>query len=203
MMFYRKKKIIMAVGLVLFGLSTTVFSQVVNERTLMLQQTPSAGGMVSPEVGIHSFEVNSEVVLHAIANPGYQFVYWMGDVSDPTSSRTKTYLDSPKIIIAVFERIGYESLLMAEAISSLPRPRLVAKGADYARGGYAGGGRKRPHKRRLPTWEEPEFDDLPVPEDGPPDDDLPVPIPEPATLILLGLGGLLAVKRGGKNRYYE
>jgi len=172
---------------------------------LLLQQTPPQGGTITPAVGVHNFGLNMDVTLTAIPKPGYQFVYWLGDVSDPTANRTIVYLDAPKIVIAVFEQSEYEFLAVQERAQSTPGGGLFRSAADYARGGISPVGGKRPHKWRWPSPPEPpdpekpedfpvpeEGEDFPVPEEG---EDFPVPIPEPATLCLLGLGSLALLKK--------
>jgi len=179
---------------------------------LLLQQSPPDGGTVSPAVGVHAFEQNANVTLTATPKPGYQFVYWLGDVSDTAASTTTAYLDTPKIIIAVFERVKYDFALFEELPPSRAGGggggRPVRSPAGYTgQGGFGGPGGRRPHKRIRPTYELPEFDDdqgeddFPVPDDI---DDFPVPdpepIPEPATGLLLALGAFLArPKRKQKN----
>ncbi|MCJ7693779.1 MAG: PEP-CTERM sorting domain-containing protein [Sedimentisphaerales bacterium] len=177
---------------------------------LLLQQSPPNGGAISPAVGVHTFDRNADVTLTATPKPGYQFVYWLGDVSDTTASTTTAYLDTPKIIIAVFERVKYDFAFFEE----LPPSRSGGGGggqpsrssADYSGpGGFGGPGGRRPHKYYRPSYEPPEIDDdqddFPVPGDI---DDFPVPdpepIPEPATGLLLALGAFLArSKRKRKN----
>ena len=97
-----------------------------SEVALLLQQTPNKGGAVTPDVGVYHFEQNSEVVLTAAPKPGYQFAYWLGDVSDPSAISTMVYLDKPKIIVAVFEQSGY----------GIP---TIEKGFSGGRGGGGGG----------------------------------------------------------------
>lgn len=183
-----------------------------NGTTLLLQQSPPNGGAVSPAVGVHTFDQNTDVTLTATPKPGYQFVYWLGDVSDTTASTTIAYLDTPKIIIAVFERVKYDFAFFEE----LPPSRAGGGGggqrrssADYTgQGGFGGPGGRRPHKYRRPSYEPTENGDLDPPDpDFPVPDDIedfpvpdPEPIPEPATGLLLTLGALLArSKRKRKN----
>ncbi len=154
---------------------------------LLLQQTPPQGGTITPDVGVHHFDLNTDVTLTAVPRPGYQFVYWLGDVSDPTANRTVVYLDAPKIVIAIFERAEYKFLDVQEMTQSAPGGGLFAGAADYARQGFGGGGGRKPEK---PRWPEPP-DGEPEPEP----DDFPVPIPEPATVCLLSLGGLILLRR--------
>ena len=161
-----------------------------NGTVLLLQQTSAESSMITPGPGVHHFESGTEVTLTAIPRPGYQFIYWLGDVSDSTANSTIVYLDAPKIVLAVFEQSEYE-FLFAEESSQSGRGGgggLFASPPDYARQGYTGGGAKRPHK---PTWltaaepEEPEEpDDIPVPE-----------TPEPATVLLLGFGSLALLRK--------
>ncbi|MBN2455260.1 MAG: PEP-CTERM sorting domain-containing protein [Sedimentisphaerales bacterium] len=171
-----------------------VYGQI-DGTALMLQKTPAQGGSVTPEPGLHRFSQDSEITLTAIAKSGYQFVYWIGDVTTPTANQTTVYLDAPKIIIAVFERTEFEFVAAAELMSeSSPIGGLSRSAGDYGNQGYSGGGAKRPHKFRFPTMpdeeEEPE-EEFPVPEKEP---DFPVPeVPEPATVLLLGLGTLFAI----------
>ncbi len=160
---------------------------------LMIQQTPAQGGTVNPTVGVHRFDLNTEVTLTAVPEPGFQFVCWMGDVGDTTAGTTITYLNAPKIIIAVFERTQFDFLAPAERALSTPHGGLYRSAADYSRQGYTGGGAKRPKEWSWPKEpEEPEEHNFPSPED---EDDFPVPepVPEPATVILLGLGACMAL----------
>lgn len=186
-----------------------------NEYVLLLQQTPAEGGQISPAMGVHRFAANEVIHLAAVPEPGYQFVYWLGDVSDATSSSTTIYLDAPKIVIAVFERAEFQFL---PEEGRVPAGRggggLIRARAEYAAGGGGGAGAKRPHKppgllvlevqERFPEIEEEpisDYNDFPIPEEEinefPVPSEFPVPneIPEPATVTLLGIGSLMILFR--------
>ena len=192
------RQITLAVVVTLLVLSAQAYCRS-SGVVLLIQQTPAQGGTVNPGVGVHRFDLNTEVALTAVPEPGFQFVCWMGDVGDTTAASTITYLNAPKIIIAVFERTQFDFLAPAERALSTPHGGLYRSAADYSRQGYTGGGAKRPKKWSWPKEpekpEEPEEPDFPSPEDR---DDFPVPVPEPATVILLGLGGWMALTRRRK-----
>jgi hypothetical protein len=160
---------------------------------LLLQQTPVDGGTVSPGMGIHSFGVGEVVTLTAAPAAGYQFVYWLGDVSEPGSVATTVVLDGPKIIVAVFERVEYELLLDVEGLAGAS----LGPGGPGTRGGnfwlghgggsaYPGG----PPERPKPTTRNPEITEEPIVEEA-----FPVPVPEPATVVLLALGSLALLRK--------
>lgn len=165
---------------------------------LLLQQTPPQAGNITPALGVHKFEPYTQVTLTAVPKPGYQFVYWLGDVGDPAASTTVAYLDAPKIIIAVFERVKYEFLPVKEGPQSgAPIGGLFLSPADYyaQRGGIGLSGEYRePEEFRWPSQPEPEQEDFPVPQE---EQDFPVPqpIPEPATIMLLSLGSLALLRK--------
>ncbi len=172
-----------------------------NGIVLLIQQSPAQGGSVTPEEGVHKFGTGEEVVLTAVPKPGYQFVYWIGDVSDSTANRTSVYLNAPKIVIAVFERSEFDFLVADELPQSRPGGGLTPSAPDYANTAYSGGGAKRPSKPGVPsippeTPEEPA-DDFPAQPEGEVNDDFPVPepIPEPATISLMILGCLGLVRK--------
>ena len=200
----KRFKIIMAVIGINIVLSGFSFAQSqAGQFSLLLQQTPPNGGTVTPGVGVHNLNCDSEVTLTARPKSGYRFVYWLGDVSDPSSNQAIAYLDSPKIIVAVFERTKYEYLSPAEMMQSAPIGGLRGHGADYSKTQASSAGGKRPHKYHPPTYEPPEppeFDPPPVPEEDV-NDEVPVPVPEPATVCLLALGGLAMFRRNSKSKF--
>jgi hypothetical protein len=168
---------------------------------LLMQQPDSHAGAVTPDVGVHHFDLDAEVLLTAVPKPGYYFVYWIGDVSDPTAISTIIYMDAPKIVVAVFARSEFAFSLEEKMLQNMPGGGggggLYPSAADYSRQGYSGGGAKRPSKLHLPRPEEvPDEFPVPRPEEVP--DKFPVPMPEPATVLLLGLGSLLFVRRRTK-----
>ncbi len=190
---------IISAALVLCASLQPAYGQI-NDPALLLQQSPADGGTITPAVGVHQFEFGSEITLTAIPRPGYQFVYWMGDVGEPTTSRTTVYLDAPKIVIAVFERAEFELLFVEGPSHIRPGGGLVRTAAGAAQGGFGAPGGSRPRKFRWPSVPPPPDDDeddigedFPVPEGG---DDFPSPeIPEPATVLLLGLGSLVLLRK--------
>jgi len=192
-----------------------VMGQVEN-TSLLLQMTPAEGGRISYGQGLHEFEKDTEVTLMAVAQPGYQFVYWLGDVTSATSNSTVVYLDSPKIVIAVFERSSYAFGKRFEAAqSSRGGGGAFASAADYSKGGISPIARKRtsfefPDFPDFPDEEdiEPEFPvpdesladgEIPIPDDLIGDDDFPTPVPEPATIFMFGFG-MLAIRKAKKRR---
>jgi hypothetical protein len=156
---------------------------------LLMQQPDSRAGAVTPDVGVHHFDLDAGVLLTAVPKPGYYFVYWIGDVSDPTAISTIIYMDAPKIVVAVFARSEFAFSLEETMMLGGGGGGTYPSAADYSNQGYTGGGSKRPPSPPPP----PPSDEFPVP---PPPDELPVPahLPEPATALLLGLGSLLGIK---------
>ena len=170
---------------IIFGcLSAPVYCQPPGGTSLILEQSPLQGGVTTPGAGVYSFAAGSEVILVAVPRTGYRFRYWLGDVVDSTSSSTVTYLDKPKVIIAVFEQTGYEISIPAAGASD-----------DKYRSEYGGGGGGGPtiaSRNNGPTRSGRLFFTTPKSEDTRPSvpaDETPI-IPEPATGILLVLGSL-------------
>ena len=151
---------------------------------LMLEQNPVQGGVIDPGTGIHQFASNSQVAITAAPKDGYRFAYWLGDVSDPTARTTHVHLNDSKAIVAVFEplaRGGSEDddrTLFAGGGGS-GTGGLMASAPDFFTIGFSAPGGSRAQS---------PIDIVAV-----------APVPEPATLILLGLGGFtLSVKKRRK-----
>ena len=162
---------------------------------LVLQPSPVEGGTITPGVGVHYFKLNSTVTLTAVAKPGYQFVCWLGDVSDPTSNSTVVNIDGPKLIIAVFELAEFELVVTAAELvrQGAPIGGVTTSARDYSRRGFGGPGRRPPPSPRvyIPP-KPPEIPDFPVPEEG---DEFPVPVPEPSTMIFILAGAIFLTTR--------
>jgi hypothetical protein len=143
---------------------------------------------MTPIAGVYHFELNSEVTLTAVPKPGYQFVYWLGDVSDPAATNTIVYLDKTKIIIAVFEQSEYGALAAEEGMpggGGGGGGGLVTTVGNYGQtGGMSGGGGGGTPKISKSVYSKGTE-----------------VIPEPATGVLLVLGSLFAfTRRGAKSK---
>jgi hypothetical protein len=144
---------------------------------LCIEQSPAQAGKLSPDSGTHRYSADAIVVVSAEPQPGYQFVYWLGDVADPKSQRTTVHVNSSKVVVAIFQpaREDYSKEVLVGGGGgggggAIPtRIDLSTPG-----GGLAGGGARS--KSAV----------VPVP--------VPVPVPEPATILLLG-AGVLALRR--------
>ncbi len=162
-----------------FGLFTPTYARAKNVM-LLLEQSPIEGGDISPVAGMYYFETNSQVTLTAVPKPGYRFLHWLGDVSDPSATKTVVHLNKPKIIVAVFEQNDHRS----------GKP----EGLPVGGGGSGGGPFPTPADLRWPggfsagagsTRTQPTTYVIRDSES----------VPEPATGLLLLLGGLLTLRR--------
>jgi len=139
--------------------------------------------------------LNTEVTLTAIPRPAFQFIHWLGDVAEPTRTRTTAYLDRPKIIIAVFDVIEVDTPHTRESgfAGGSGGGGLVTAPRDYGSSisSRAGGGTSRGSNSTSGT---PAHSNGQSQEPEPPTPPEP-PIPEPATGALLLLGTLMALAR--------
>lgn len=148
-----------------------------NGYSLMIQKSPPKGGIVTPDVGVRETAPNETVLMTATPRKGYRFLYWLGDVEDPTRGHTSVMVDSPKMVVAVFERVGYESLSSSGG------------GGGGGRGGLVYSSSYIPRQASISSG--------PSPEPGPRPQPIPVPpVPEPISFVLFGSGlYLLRAKR--------
>ncbi len=174
---------------------------------LLIQQSPPNGGVITPGIGVYDAELDERVTIKAIPKPGYRFMIWLGDVDDPTSNVTTVFADGPKIVIAVFERSEFEPEEKKE---------YEDEGFEFGGSGGRGGTRRGSHPfggggggapGAWPTWPDWDWPDLPDDDDDDDENDLPVPgddgglpvpdepIPEPATIMLFGLGASFVLRR--------
>ena len=154
---------------------------------LMLEMSPSQGGSLNIATGVHSYERFAEVTLTATPKPGYQFVCWMGNVTDATTGTTTVLLDSPKMVIAVFERDQFETVGLEDGMGGGEGSGGLTRGGGLSDTSLeeAGGGQRTPEYHPPPT----------------PENDVPVPVPEPVTITLFFAGSLMLAKsrRNGAN----
>ena len=176
--------VILAIVIIAWGLFVPAYCQT-SSVVLVLEQTPASGGEITPVAGLYRFTEGSEVTLTAAPKPGYQFVHWLGEVSDPTASNTVVYLNEPKVIIAVFEQTEYGIATEGEDMpaaggggggGSMPTVTDFSRPGGLSTGG--GGSKAKPQK--LVSLESSDK----VPK-----------VPEPATGALLVLGSLFAFAR--------
>jgi len=136
---------------------------------LLVQKSPEYGGSVTPLAGVRMAGERQLVEINAVPKQGYVFVYWLGDVTKPTNRNTTVLVDSPKIVVAVFERAELVTVPSSggggRVSSTSPAPEI--RGLSSA--GYAS-----PPTKPTPT---------------------PIPVPEPATMLILGVGALMLARR--------
>ena len=160
---------------------------------LLLQSSPAGAGQVAPGNGVHKINIGQTITLTAAPRQGYRFLYWLGDVSALSLLETTVRLDSPKLVIAVFERNSFEDLSDVELINGTSvgglhgNPASVGSGSGISGGSYPIASYPSFNSTPAEPTENPESDDFPVPEE-----DFPVPedqpIPEPATILMFGIG---------------
>lgn len=171
--------VILAVAIIALGFFTPAQCQAKKDVMLLLEQSPVKGGDISPVPGTYHFKPNSKVTLTAVPKPGYRFLHWLGDVSDPTATKTVVHLNKPKIVVALFEQNEHR-LGKAEGLPGSGGGGggggLLSTPADlrFPGGFSAGGGSTRPqiqpHTYVIKGTE---------------------PVPEPASGLFLLVGGLL------------
>jgi len=173
---------------------------------LLIQSSPPDAGAITPGLGIHKTAIGQTVALSAVPKQGYRFLYWLGDVSSTSGSDTTVSVDSPKLVVAVFSREDFDEELPGAGImdgqygsgggrgyNPIQSPGSVSPALTF----FDDSGRRRFIPDEPP--DDPDDDDIPVPGE---DDDIPVPgdneVPEPATVLLLGLGSSVLLKRKRK-----
>ncbi len=184
---------------------------------LLIQSSPPDAGSVTPGSGVHKVAIGQTVALSAVPKQGYQFLYWLGDVSSTSGVDTTVSVDSPKLVVAVFAKADFDEELPGAGIADGQHSPGGGRGYNPIQSpGSVSPGRffDRPSRRSIPDFPDNPDNDIPVPGDKdnipvPGDnnnidsiDDIPVPgdneVPEPATVLLLGLGSSIFLKRTRK-----
>jgi hypothetical protein len=155
---------------------------------LLLEKNPTEGGMVTPGSGIHRFSADSEITVTAVPQPGYRFAYWLGEVSQPGESTTRIHLNDSKAVVAVFERVTPD-------LAGENNPDIEING-----GGGGGPSSLMPTATNFFTtnWSisSGAAASPTVVVSGP----ILIQTPEPATVLLFGLGGSYLIRRPRRQR---
>ena len=144
---------------------------------LLIDRRPVGAGRVTPDSGTHRFSANSMVSLRADPEPGYQFAYWLGDVSDPKAERTTVVVNESKVVVAVFQAEPRKRLEEQARSGGGGGDNLMLTATDLSSPGWSSAGGGRTHTEINPIIID------------------PIHTPEPATIALLSLGALVLRRR--------
>jgi hypothetical protein len=161
-----------------------------NGTALMLEASPAEGGSLNIATGVHTYDIDSDVALKATPKPGYQFVCWLGNVTNTTDSSTTVFLNSPKMVIAVFERNEFET---PGAESG-----YLGGGGGEGGGGLVPSGGLSDSSLEEAEVKNPNPQTYSYPHTSP--EKPPVPTPEPATVTLFFAGFLMLANRRKNGR---
>ncbi len=169
----------------ILALGTACFAR--SNYAVLLEESPVGAGEIKPGIGVHTFNMNEVITLTTVPKRGWRFVYWMGDVSNPTANKTMLSVDGPKIIIAVFQRDAYElpgndDMAVGAGTERLTR-RIDSIGGS---GGVSGGGGGKRDDSPMPLL-TPATPLLLLP---PPDT-----VPEPQTFIIMTVGIYMSFRK--------
>ena len=70
---------------------------------LTMQVSPEGSGTTVPSVGVHREPLNSVTLISATPNPGYRFLNWTGNVTDPSNPATSIIMNTDQVVTANFE----------------------------------------------------------------------------------------------------
>ena len=187
------RKITLLIALTVLITSVACFAADEEDYVLLLKQSPVDGGTISQQ----STELGL-VSISALPKNGYQFIYWLGDVADPTSSSTTVTTDSPKLVIAVYERTDFEASSIPGAATRgvIVESRARRNGGGPAPSQTVGVSPSAPGAKRYnrpgsgieieDTNDEDFNPDFPVPDEE---------VPEPATITLFAMAGWIMTKK--------
>jgi hypothetical protein len=106
---------------------TANFSQIMHSLTL----DAKGNGLLSPEIGAHSYAEGTEVTVTATPDSGWRFDSWSGAVAEPDSATTTVVINSDERVTANFSPIMHSLTLDAEG-NGLLSPEIGAH--SYAEG---------------------------------------------------------------------
>jgi hypothetical protein len=175
--------------LVIFAGSVSPLMAQQEDFALLMRRSPDYGGYVTPLSGAQTTGLYRLVEISAEPREGFEFIYWLGDVTDPGNSSTTVLLDSPKIVVAIFERSEIANLAPSDALG-------VSGGRAFSSGNLTSSRFVYPQSLVSPPpasapRKSPVYYNIIFPEDNEPDPD----VPEPATLTLFAMGALMLAKR--------
>ncbi len=186
------------IGVILLGVVPLWAAEAGDGYALLIQQSPPDAGFVTPGDGVHKTPIGETVTLSAVPKPGYRFMYWLGDVSNTSANDTTISIDSPKMVVAVFSRENHDDDLPGLGITD-GMSSGGGGGGRYAGNPVQSGGSVSP--TGSPDYPDTIYNFPPIDNDDDNDTDVPVPdgegqeVPEPTTVLLLGIGSILALKR--------
>jgi hypothetical protein len=162
------------VCLLLVGLAVPACAADDAGYALLLQSSPVNGGNIAPGNGVHKVQIGDQVKVVAVPSTGYRFLYWIGDVGEVGTAQTFVRMDSPKLVVAVFER---------EQFDKLPEVGIVG-GASADSGGLVKSPSSSSASSVSISGYRGDSNVTYVIENE------TIKTPEPATLFLLGLGAV-------------
>ena len=85
-----------------FGIQCVILAGIEQAEPLTIASSPTTGGSTTPSAGTVDEPLDSVVPLKATPNPGFGFLAWTGNVTDPSSASTTVVMNNGQTVTANF-----------------------------------------------------------------------------------------------------